>query len=319
MNEMMRIKGNFLILSICFVIIISCDFNGTEPAPPNEPEDPELPVTPEILFLPVVVHILHNGETVGEGTNISVGRIKRQIEILNEDFRRKEGTRGFNSHPDGADTKIEFVLAQQDPNGNATDGIVRTKFSFTDIPDEVPNTEVDRMGYFSYWNPEHYINIWSAPYGEELANLHLGSATGPDSDLPGDDLFVKPLPNGKEGIVINWWHFGESDIKGVNNLGRTLTHEMGHYLGLLHTWGGGDCDANDYCSDTPAVDKVVDSSNPYNGCDGEEVQLANYMNYTPDSIMNMFTNDQAARMHYVLENSARRTSLLSSPGLEEPL
>ncbi len=308
-------KPKYLVLFLSLIsIIVSCEGTETLPDPIDEPENPEAPT----YVLPVVVHVLHNGEEIGEGPNMALDRIERQIEILNEDFRRREGTRGFNDHPHGGDANIEFMLAKQDPEGNPTNGIVRKEISFAEIPEEVPNTEFDKIGYFSYWNSEHYINIWTAPYSEETANVHLGSATGPDSDLPGDELFQKPLPDGKEGIVINWWHFGESDLEGVHNLGRTLTHEMGHYLGLLHTWGGGDCEANDYCDDTPAVDKVVNSATPYLGCSGEEVQLANYMNYTPDAIMNMFTNEQIDRMHYVLENSPRRSSLLTSPGLHMP-
>jgi len=303
----------YFLLFITF--LLSCSEDAPLPADKEpELEDPQL----EVYLLPVVVHILHNGEEIGEGANLSIERVERQIAILNEDFRMKGGTRGFNDHPDGGDSRIEFVLAKQDPEGNPTSGITRTMADLTAIPDEVPSREVDRIGYFNYWNSEDYINIWTAPYGEDIANTHLGSATGPDSDLPGDNLFAKPFPGGPEGIVISRWHFGETDLKGGHNLGRTLTHEMGHYLGLLHTWAGGDCEFNDFCADTPAVDKPVISSSPYTGCDGEEVMIQNYMNWTKDSVMNIFTKDQIARMRHVLENSERRTSLLTSKGLNTP-
>lgn len=280
--------------------------------------DSPKPVGSDIRSLPVVVHVLHKGELTGHGTNLSDERIHRQIEILNEDFRRKKGTRGHNNHPDGVDTKIEFVLATQDPNGNPATGIIRKHFKGEDIPDEVPGFEFERYAYFSYWNAHDYINIWIAPYPENFTNIILGWATGPDSNLPGDHLFQKPLPGGAEGIIINWTHFGESDIAGGHNLGRTLTHEMGHYLGLLHTWGGRDCETNDYCDDTPAVDDVVSGSIPYVGCDGDQVMIANYMNYSYDDVMNIFTSDQAERMNFVLENSTNRNSLLASPGLQLP-
>ena len=300
--------------------LIACSKEEVTPdsTPPDDSEVPEVPTAPDVYVLPVVVHVLHNGEEIGEGPNISFERIERQIEILNEDFRREEGSRGFNDHSNGGDARIEFVLAKQDPDGNPTNGITPTKMSFADLPDDVVKREVDQMGFFSYWNSEDYINIWTAPYGEDAANVILGSATGPDTDLPGDDAFAKPIPGGPEGIVINWWHFGETDLEGDRNLGRTLTHEMGHYLGLLHTWGKGECDANDYCDDTPAVDAPVSSPTPYIGCAGEEVMIANYMNWTSDHVMNVFTNDQISRMHHVLENSARRTSLLTSKGLVDP-
>jgi hypothetical protein len=79
----------------------------------------------EVYRIPVVVHVIHNGEAVGTGTNISDQRIQAQIAVLNEDFRRLPGTPGWNNHPRGADVKIEFVLAKRDPNGNPTTGIVR--------------------------------------------------------------------------------------------------------------------------------------------------------------------------------------------------
>lgn len=299
---------------ICLLVIILFWVSCKESSPVSEnPEPPE----EEVYVLPIVVHVIHNGEEIGMGTNISIERIERQIEILNEDFRRKEGTRGYNEHPDGGDTRIEFMLAKQDPDGNPTNGIVRKKLMIEDLPADIPNTEYEQYGYFSFWDSEQYINIWTAPYPEDFANLLLGKATGPDSDLSGDSLFQKPFDGGAEGIIINWAHFGESDLEGGHNLGRTLTHEMGHYLGLLHPWGTNECETNDYCEDTPAVDSVVRSSTPYIGCNGEEVMIANYMNYTPDHVMNVFTNDQITRMHYVLENSPRRNSLLNSPAKNE--
>lgn len=297
-------KYTFLLLILS---LFACD--KTDDSLPPEPQEPE------VYRLPVVVHVLHRGEAVGEGTNLSMEGIQRQIEIINEDFRRKAGTRGFNSHPDSEDARIQFTLANLDPEGNPTLGVVRKELKLQELPDDLPNFEFERYAFFSYWNPAHYINIWVVSYADELTNVHLGMATGPDSDLPGDHLFQKPLPGGAEGIVINWAHFGESDIPGKHNLGRTLTHELGHYLGLLHTWGDRNCETNDFCEDTPAVSSEVSSSMPYLGCSGEEVMVANYMNYSPDAVMNVFTNDQISRMHHVLQNSPRRTSLLTSPGL----
>ncbi len=305
-----------IIILFVSILYISCSDNS-DGIPADEPEQPDQPIS-EIYQLPLVVHVLHDGENIGEGTNISDERIQRQIEILNEDFRRKSGTRGFNDHPDGGDTEIEFILAKQDPEGNATTGILRKQLIIDDIPDTVPNFEYEKYAFFSYWNSEDYINVWVVSYPDDLTNIVLGKATGPDSDLGGDDLFEKPLPGGAEGIIINWAHFGESNIHGKHGLGRTLTHEMGHYLGLLHTWGGGDCETNDFCDDTPAVDEVVNADEPYIGCGGELVLVTNYMNYSSDAIMNIFTKDQIGRMRYILQNSARRNSLLSSKGLLDP-
>ncbi|WP_318310222.1 M43 family zinc metalloprotease [Flagellimonas crocea] len=303
---------NLTAIIFLFTLLVSCSENDSFPENPKAPEEP----LAKIYRLPIVVHVIHKGESIGTGGNLSDERILRQIEILNEDFRRKEGTRGFNDHPEGDDAKIEFVLADKDPNGDDTTGIVREQFRPEEIPDEVPNFEFERFAHFSYWPSEDYINVWVAPYGE-FTNILLGMSTGPFSDLPGSDLFQEPLPGGAEGIIVNWAHFGESDVDGGHNLGRTLTHEMGHYLGLLHTWGANDCEANDYCDDTPAVDKKVSASEPYLGCAGEDVMVANYMNYSPDHIMNIFTKEQIARMHHVIKNSPRRTSLLTSKGLTQ--
>jgi len=79
--------------------------------------------TDEVYRIPIVVHILHLGEAIGEGTNLSEAQIISQIAVINHDFRRKAGTRGYNEHPDGGDARIEFVLAQRDPDGTPTNGL----------------------------------------------------------------------------------------------------------------------------------------------------------------------------------------------------
>ena len=104
-------------LYLCtFFLLISCEKNTLESNP--------YPID-NLYRIPVVVHVIHQGEKIGEGYNLSEERIIDQIKTLNEDFRRKVGTRGFNNHPNGADTRIEFVLAKSTPNGTPTNGIVR--------------------------------------------------------------------------------------------------------------------------------------------------------------------------------------------------
>tara|TARA_R110000796_G_scaffold252571_1_gene388008 strand:+ start:54655 stop:55455 length:801 start_codon:yes stop_codon:yes gene_type:complete len=266
-----------------------------------------------------VVHVIHQGEKIGEGYNLSEERIIDQIKTLNEDFRRKVGTRGFNNHPNGADTRIEFVLAKSTPNGTPTNGIVRIDSSTINNPIPI-NQRYDHFAYYSYWDYKHYLNIWIDPLPETFIDVILGFATGPNSDLPGNHLFALGEPIQAEGIIINSFHFGKSAIQSNYNLGRTLTHEVGHYLGLLHLWGSYDCATNDYCEDTPPVSNH-NSGCPTNiplACNGEPAFIANYMDYTADDCMNMFTKDQVKRMHYVLENTSARKSLIHSPGLKEP-
>ena len=269
----------------------------------------------KIYKIPIVVHVLHRGDPLGEGNNLSKERIESQIRILNEDFRKKEGTPGFNTHPDGGDARIEFVLAKTSPDGEATDGIVRVDISQIENPTE-GGYIFNYYGYFSYWNPEEYLNIWTAP--DWPRDVLLGMATGPITDLPGGDFFEKPLPT--DGIIINAAHFGESNIQSEHNQGRTATHEVGHYLGLLHIWGAPGCDRSDYCEDTPPQDKNHSGcpTIPPLACDGRPAMIENYMDYTADRCMNIFTNDQISRMHTVLENSPRRKTLMTSPGLKEP-
>ncbi|WP_108423117.1 M43 family zinc metalloprotease [Muricauda amoyensis] len=300
-------KYKTLLAAMLSITVICCSKND-DPIPIDAPLPGE-----QLVQLPVVVHLIHNGEDMGQGPNLSKERVLRQIEILNEDFRRKKGTKGYNEDPNGADTQIEFVLAKFDPDAEPFDGINRIDAS---------QKQVDELGYnqnhfaqYAYWSPEQYINIWVTPLPLETACLVLGSSTGPETDLPGSDLLQLPQPGDAEGILVNWIHFGESDMDCHARFGRTLTHEMGHYLGLLHTWGKKDCIHNDYCDDTPAVDQPVYGSTPFKGCSGETIMIGNYMNYSEDATMNIFTLDQAERMYYVLKNHSGRNSLLTSPAL----
>lgn len=207
-------------------------------------------------------------------------------------------------------------LARVAPDGTPTDGIVRVNAATTPNPNP-PNSLFDYYSYYSYWDPSRYINVWTMPLPASSVDIVLGLATGPETDLPGADLLLRGEPEQAEGILINSHHFGESNLASPHNLGRTLTHEMGHYLGLLHTWGGGDCESNDYCADTPPVSAPVTwcpSPAPL-ACNGQPVMVENYMNYTTDACMSTFTNDQISRIRYVLEHSPRRRELSTSPGL----
>ena len=282
----------------------------------------------EIYRVPMVVHVLNQGEPVGEGTNISYEQIFSQIRVLNEDFRRKEGTRGFNTNPDGGDARIEFVLAKTSPDGLATDGIVRVDINSKEPP---PFGGMIALGaYYSIWDPNDYLNIWVLPAPIDIL---LGQARFPVSDLPGlegENDFIIPgidtlngIPVEQiDGIAINTYHFGETNLNSKYNLGRTGIHEIGHFLGLFHIWGSGaegSCVADDYCDDTPPTNSRTGGC-PDNklACDGSRAMIENYMDYTDDECMNIFTNDQILRMRTVLENSPRRKSLLTSKGLFPP-
>ncbi len=261
----------------------------------------------EIRIIPVVVHIIHKGEAVGQGANLSVERILSQIKSLNEDFRR------FNADtvntpaiflPVATDTKIEFVLAQRDPEGLSTNGIVRVKANKTSysISDDVA------LKSQSYWPAEDYLNIWVAPLSSQL----LGYAEFPVSDLPGlEDAEDNRL---LDGVVVDFNYFGFNPTITPRSLGRTATHEVGHFLGLRHIWGDGGCDVDDYIEDTPQADKEhYTCASEVFSC-GTRNMIENYMDYTNDVCMNLFTEGQKQRMDIVLANSPRRKSLLNSNG-----
>lgn len=281
-----------------------------------------------VYRIPVVVHVLHLGEAYGEGSHFSKQQVERQISILNEDFRRRPGTRGFNTHPEGGDAQIEFVLARVAPDGSPTEGIITKDISDLPLPPPAAGNIVMYGAHYSYWDPEKYLNIWSIPGFPQ--DVILGHARFPESDLPGledenQTSWTLPDIGEVDGVAIISHHFGDRGIQSRYNLGRTATHEMGHFLGLFHTWGpnshGQDgCSVDDFCQDTPNVrDRTSGCPVGLLSCDGTPAMIENYMDYSDDACMNVFTNDQISRMRTVLEHSPRRKSLLSSPVLDNPL
>lgn len=271
-------------------------------------------VTAEIITIPVIVHVVHNGENVGAGHNISEAQVKSQIETLNDDFRRKINTRGYNTDSRGADIEIEFCLAQFDPNGRkmAEPGIDRVNggkaaWARNDIEGVLkPSTS---------WDPNKYFNIWTLEFGSPDNNL-LGYAQFPSQSGLGGIPTNGGAAN-TDGVVIQYSSFGNVDkgtfpiLKAPYNLGRTLTHETGHWLGLRHIWGDANC-GDDFCADTPT------QASESRGCQkgrvscGTQNMVENYMDYSDDACFNIFTRDQKTRIRAVMELSTRRSSLLSS-------
>ena len=170
------------------------------------------------------------------------------------------------------------------------------------------------------WNPDKYLNIWVVKFS---AGSLLGYAQFPsNSTLTG--INVNGGPASTDGVVIGYSFFGSSAYfpSGTYAVrydgGRTTTHEVGHWLGLRHIWGDGDCTVDDFCADTPnagqenyGCPKGADSCIDSPGLD----MIENYMDYTNDTCMNIFTADQKNRMITVMNNSARRASLKTSDAL----
>jgi hypothetical protein len=268
----------------------------------------------ETRFIPVVVHIIHSGTPIGQGPNISVAQIESQIRSLNEDFRRL--------NPDAsqtpieflnvaADAKIEFVLAKQDPRGLPTDGINRVlgpKSSYD------PN-DAALIGQIALWPPEDYMNIWVVP----LVSPFIGYATFPVSNLPG--LNFPPTTRERDGVTVDYRYFGTGGAAVAGSRGRTLTHEVGHFLGLRHIWGDGDCSVDDFVDDTPLQDgsnTICRTTTPRITCNTRDM-VENFMDYTTDICMNLFTLGQTERFNAVLTNSPRRASLVNGRATQVPV
>ena len=200
-----------------------------------------IPKSTEIHTVPIVVHIIHDGDAYGSGSNISDEQVYSAINALNQDYRKMSGTYGDGN---GADIEIEFCLAQQDPSGNAHSGINRVSgCSVTDYCTEGITAgngqgadELD-VKNLSRWSNQDYYNIWVVT---EIENNNGGSG------IQGYAYF--PTTSAVDGTVLLYNTFGtEGTLKSYTNRNRTLTHEMGHAFALFHTFQGGTC-AETNCS-----------------------------------------------------------------------
>lgn len=268
-----------------------------------------------IVTIPVVVHVIHSGQNVGVAPNIVDEQVMSQIAVMNNDYRRMANTPGFNTNPVGADVMIQFALAKVDPNGNPTNGIDRVNLCQDNWTQDAIDDFVKPQ---TQWDPTKYMNMWSVNFAD--ASL-LGYAQFPsNSNLPGLN------PNmglaSTDGVVANFATFGSSDYDTNNTFmlsapydkGRTMTHEVGHFLGLRHIWGDAAC-GDDYCADTPTAHDANYVCNPsIASCTNPAVfeMVQNYMDYTNDTCMNIFTINQKDRITAVMNNSPRRKELKTS-------
>lgn len=282
----------------------------------------KLSAAPQIMSatytIPVVVHVIHNGTS--DVTNISDAQILSQIDVLNKDFKRLNLDASntplvFQGVAAGID--IDFILAKRDPEGLATNGITRT------LGTQAEWSMADQSDFkaLNYWPAEDYLNIWVLNFGTN----DIGFAQFPvSSTLAGLEMGSEDRLT--DGIVIDYRAFGTSDAGSFPllpnfNKGRTATHEIGHFLGLRHIWGDmSSCADNDFVADTPGQTSATAfcPTHPQPSCTPNKMFM-NYMDYTNDVCMNLFTAGQVARMVVVLAESPRRLSLLSSLGATVPV
>jgi Pregnancy-associated plasma protein-A/Secretion system C-terminal sorting domain/Fibronectin type III domain len=261
--------------------------------------------TRAVVTIPVVVHVVYRNAT----ENISDALIQSQINVLNADFRKlnADATK-IPSVFSGlaADVEINFCLAQRDVSGNATTGIVRyartrsTDWGTNDAV-KIPNLTTPSSGGVAPWDATKYLNIWVCSIGGGI----LGYAQFPGGSVATD------------GVVLNYPSVGVSSAGAPYNLGRTATHEVGHWLNLRHIWGDADC-GDDFVGDTPKQKTanygciVFPHVTCTNGPNGD--MFMNYMDYTDDACMFMFSAGQKARMQAVLAAGGSRAGLATSNG-----
>lgn len=255
-----------------------------------------------ILTIPVIFHIITDGAGID---NVSTALVQAQLDQLNLDFRNLAGS----THPSAADIEVQFCLATLDPLDNLMPepGINRVT-AHGDGP-FTSNTVDSAIKPATQWDPEQYMNIWSA----NLSGGLLGWAQFPSNSGLGG-LNTNGGAANTDGVVVGAGTIGSVANPGASppyNLGRTLTHEVGHWVGLRHIWGDGACGVDDFCADTPESDASNGGCPNHTSC-GTQDMVENYMDYTNDACMDIFTADQKARVRAVMTSSPRRANLPNS-------
>lgn len=257
-----------------------------------------------VITLPVVVHVVYHTAS----QNISDEQVLSQIAVLNKDYRRLNADTVNTPSPFkplGADIQVEFCMARRDPNNNPTTGITRT-FTNNTLFGLDNAVKFTASGGIDGWDRNRYLNIWVCNLGDNL----LGYA-----EYPGG-------PASTDGVVILYSAFGNTGfVSPPYNLGRTATHEVGHWFNLIHIWGddNGSCAGSDLVADTP------NQAGENYGCPGfprldacsptfPGVMSMDYMDYTDDNCMNIFTMGQSARMNAALNGP--RNPIITSNGCQ---
>jgi hypothetical protein len=268
-----------------------------------------MPALPKIITIPVVVHVVYSTSE----QNISDNQINSQIVVLNDDYRKRNADLGHIPEPFqdlAADMHIEFKLACRDPKGNRTEGITRTKTNVTAFGTD-DRVKSGTIGGIDAWPTDKYLNLWVCQLGGGLLGY---------SQFPGG-------PPTTDGVVITYTGFGTLGTAAAPfNKGRTATHEIGHWLDLYHIWGDDSsladgCSGSDNVEDTPNQETMNFGCPTFphvtcnNGPNGD--MFMNYMDYTDDACMYMFTKGQGTRTEATLNGP--RVAIVTSDAINCPL
>lgn len=269
------------------------------------------------VIIPVVVHIVYNSDS----QNISDEQVVTQIDVLNKDYAGVNDDVGNVPNvfqPVAGKSKIRFQLAKRDALGRMTNGILRRRTRIQNFPEAQPPTRGLLTAYINRelkvaetgsvaWPRDQYLNLWVCDMNKDP----LGYAA-----FPGSNAW-------EDGVVIDYKCFGVGGTaESPYDLGRTATHEVGHWLNLLHIWGDDDghCTHSDNVGDTPnqGSENYGTPTFPNISCNNAPNgdMFMSYMDYVNDSAMCMFSKGQVERMHASLIGA--RASLLVSMGLQEP-
>ena len=285
-----------LLISCCF--LLSCSSDDASPMVPSE----------EIITIPIVVHVINY---TPDPFLISDEKIHSQIDILNQDFRKMNSDH-LNTPNDFkhlvADVGIQFKLATVDPNGNSSTGIIRTESTVTAGDGRENDRAIEELAlYFTHkggqnaWPSDTYLNIWIADYSTRLGDLGLPGYANP----PGSDPRI-------DGVVIDPRVFGNIEpLSNGHELGRTATHEIGHWLNLKHIFAQDrDCESSDLVDDTPTQyeSRSGNPVHPQSSCGSNDLFM-NFMDYVDDDAMFMFTKGQKERMRALFDKGGARRAL----------
>ncbi len=260
----------------------------------------------ETYIIPVVVHILYRGTA----DSINAESVIHQLDVLNEDFGRYG--LGSSQNPSAVDCGIRFCLASRDPQGRPSRGINYVKTPLSAVDNSSLEADLETKNVIR-WDPARYMNIWVV------------------SSIPGNTAgysYLPPAAAGKawDGLVIWYRNFGRNEPHQTDNryrLGHTTTHEVGHYLNLYHVWGPANnsgCNQDDEVDDTPPCSGQYFAT--YNNgtmeCNslvqcGQRRMTENYMDYSVDRCLNIYTRGQAERMRSAI--SVYRSRLVSTQNL----